>query len=58
MTPITTTRQARKLSAMRKTYGAGSGRPPKLRPCPRCGATVSARALRLRCPHRGSAAPR
>ena len=30
------------LNARRKTHGAGTGRPPKLEPCPKCGAILNA----------------
>lgn len=33
---------ARMSAAKRKTYGAGTGRPPKLEPCARCGEMMSA----------------
>jgi hypothetical protein len=33
-----TTKSARKMVAKRKTYGAGTGRPPKPTRCPKCGA--------------------
>lgn len=40
-----TTRQARQLARMRKTHGAGSGRPRDLRRCP-CGVMTAHRAGR------------
>ena len=37
---------ARRASQMRRTHGAGSGRPKLLRPCPHCGALLGAREMR------------
>lgn len=46
---------ARALAALRKTYGAGSGRPKVLRRCPGCGKEFGARELRAhRCGNSGS----
>jgi hypothetical protein len=44
---------ARAMSAARKTFGAGPGRDPVLRPCPFCGEQFGGRELRThkpRCP--------
>jgi hypothetical protein len=47
----------RKLSAARKTFGAGTGRPTVEKPCPFCGEKFTARKLREhkpRCPKKPS----
>jgi hypothetical protein len=36
----------RRRAAMRKTFGAGTGRPKKLAPCPKCGARYGTREMR------------
>ncbi len=36
----------RRRAAQRKTFGAGTGRPKKVKPCPRCGAPYGAREMR------------
>ena len=36
----------RRRSAMRKTYGAGTGRPKVMKTCPGCGGMFGARELR------------
>lgn len=46
MTKAEVSAAARALNAMRKTYGVGTGRPKKLRPCPQCGERMGARELR------------
>lgn len=49
----------RRRNAMRKTYGAGTGRPRVMRKCPTCKAQFSAREMQThtpRCPGRKAAA--
>ena len=43
-----TSRAARAMAAKRKTFAGG--RPPVLRPCPRCGQEFGVNALRLHLP--------
>lgn len=46
---------ARLCSAMRKTFGAGTGRPRVMRPCESCGGSFSAREMRQhKCPQKGT----
>jgi hypothetical protein len=50
---VLTSEWARRRAAKRKTFGAGTGRPPKLRICPGCGREFSATDIRKhkpRCP--------
>ena len=45
-----TKREARCMAALRKTHGAGTGRPPKPAPCRKCGTPcLSMRAARAHC---------
>jgi hypothetical protein len=43
---VLTSEWARRNAAKRRTYGAGSGRPKIMRPCPTCGVEFSASDLR------------
>ncbi|TAL08397.1 MAG: hypothetical protein EPO02_13010 [Nitrospirae bacterium] len=42
---------AKRSASMRKTLGAGSGRPAKLTPCPKCGQQFGVAELRRHKPH-------
>lgn len=45
----------RRHSAMRKTFGAGSGRPRVMKPCATCGESFSGREMRKhKCPNKGA----
>jgi len=41
----------RRMNAMRKTRGAGTGRPRIVRPCPGCNAPFAAREMQRHQPH-------
>lgn len=44
--PVLKSEVARRSSAKRKTFGAGTGRPKKLTTCPACGLTFGAVEMR------------
>lgn len=51
MSALSPSELGRLLGAQRLTNGAGTGRPPSMRVCPKCKREINARQARLKCPH-------